>query len=215
MAVYAIGDLHLSFQTNKPMDVFGAGWAGYEKTLYKNWQDSVKQEDTVIIPGDFSWAMYLNEAVEDFKYLDSLNGKKILLKGNHDYWWETRSKLMGFLNNNCFSHIDFLYNNSFEIEGVNYCGTKGYDIKDADEKIINREITRFSISYESNNDKSRKTIAIFHYPPEKELLYLMAEYKIDHCVFGHLHGLKPDSYNKIGQTLVSADYVEFKPVLLT
>ncbi len=214
MAVYAIGDLHLSFQTNKPMDVFGADWAGYEETLYKNWQDTVNKEDTVIITGDFSWAMYLNEAVEDFKFLNNLNGKKILLKGNHDYWWETRNKLMKFLQDNFFTNIDFLYNNSFEIEGINYCGTKGYDLKDADEKIVNREIARFSISYESIKDKTKKTTAIFHYPPEKEFLYLMAQYKIGHCVFGHLHGLKTDSYNKNGQTLVSADYVGFRPVLI-
>lgn len=214
MAVYAIGDLHLSFQTNKPMDVFGSGWAGYEETLYKNWQDTVNNEDTVIIPGDFSWAMYLNEAVKDFEFLNSLNGKKVLLKGNHDYWWETRNKLMRFLQDNNFSNIDFLYNNSFEIENVNYCGTKGYDLKDADEKIVNREIMRFSISYESIKDKTKKTIAVFHYPPEKELLYLMAQYNIEHCVFGHLHGIRPDSYIKNGQTLVSADYVGFMPVLL-
>ncbi|HOD92348.1 MAG TPA: metallophosphoesterase [Clostridia bacterium] len=214
MAVYAIGDLHLSFQTNKPMDVFGMEWAGYQDTLYENWQNTVNPQDTVIIPGDFSWAMYLNDAVEDFKYLNSLNGKKILLKGNHDYWWETRKKLVNFLENNGFSNIDFLYNNSFEIEGINYCGTKGYDLKDADEKIVNREIARFSISYESIKDKSKDTIAVFHYPPEKELLYMMAEYKIKKCVFGHLHGLKNNSYNKIDHMLVSADYLGFKPALL-
>lgn len=124
MAVYAIGDLHLSFQTDKPMDIFGPGWIGYEETLYENWQNTVKPQDSVIIPGDFSWAMYLNEAVEDFRYLNGLNGRKILLKGNHDYWWETKTKMNRFLKENGFNNIDFLHNNSFEIEGVNFCGTK-------------------------------------------------------------------------------------------
>ncbi|HPY98655.1 MAG TPA: metallophosphoesterase [Clostridia bacterium] len=214
MAVYAIGDLHLSFQTDKPMDIFGPGWIGYEETLYENWQNTVKPQDSVIIPGDFSWAMYLDEAVEDFRYLNGLNGRKILLKGNHDYWWETKTKMNRFLKENGFNNIDFLHNNSFEIEGVNFCGTKGYDSKEADEKIINREITRFSISYESIRNKSARTIAVFHYPPEKELLYMMAEYNIESCVFGHLHGLEKSSYNKPGFTLVAADYVDFKPVLL-
>ena len=100
MAVYAIGDLHLSFQTDKPMDIFGPGWIGYEETLYENWQNTVKPQDSVIIPGDFSWAMYLDEAVEDFRYLNGLNGRKILLKGNHDYWWETKTKMNRFLKEN-------------------------------------------------------------------------------------------------------------------
>ncbi|MDD2260627.1 MAG: metallophosphoesterase [Clostridia bacterium] len=212
MAVYAIGDLHLSFQTNKPMDVFSSEWTNYEQTLMNNWQNIVTSQDTVIIPGDFSWAMYLEEAVEDFSYLSRLNGKKILLKGNHDYWWETKKKMTGFLQSNNFSNIDFLYNNSFEIEDVNFCGTKGYDLKEADQKIINREISRFSISYQSIKNKDKKTIAVFHYPPEKELEYMMKEYGIEQCIFGHLHGLKSESYQNEGHTLVSADYVRFNPV---
>lgn len=214
MAVYAIGDLHLSFQTQKPMDVFGEEWIGYEDTLKENWQNIVKEEDTVIIPGDFSWAMYLSEAVEDFKFLSKLNGKKILLKGNHDYWWETRKKMMDFLETHGIFNIDFLYNNSFEIEGVNFCGTKGYDSKEVDDKIINREVIRFSLSYDSIRDKTKRTIAVFHHTPEKELDFLMKDYGIEQCVFGHLHGLKRGSYQRIGRTLVSADYVGFQPVLL-
>lgn len=114
--IYVIGDLHLSFSTNKPMDIFGENWDNYDEKIKQNWIKKVNNEDTVILPGDFSWAMYLEESIEDFSYLNNLPGKKILLKGNHDYWWETITKMNKFLKENKFENIYFLQNNSFFIE---------------------------------------------------------------------------------------------------
>ncbi len=215
MALYAIGDLHLSFQTDKPMDIFGDGWTDYEKILEKKWQESVTKDDTVVLVGDISWATYLAQAVEDFAFLNRLNGKKIILKGNHDYWWETRKKMHEFLQDNNFSNIDFLYNNSFEVDGINICGTKGYDEKEDDEKIIRRELSRFELSYKSILDKSKKTFAFFHYPPQGLMVELLEKYEIELSVFGHLHGLKKDSYKQDKKILVSCDYVNFQPILLS
>ncbi len=114
--IYVIGDLHLSFSTNKPMDIFGENWDNYDEKIKQNWIKKVNNEDTVILPGDFSWAMYLEESIEDFSYLNNLPGKKILLKGNHDYWWDTVTKMNKFLKKNNFENIYFLQNNSFLIE---------------------------------------------------------------------------------------------------
>lgn len=114
--IYVIGDLHLSLSTNKPMDIFGGNWDNYDEKIKQNWIKKVNNEDTVILPGDFSWAMYLEESIEDFSYLNNLPGKKILLKGNHDYWWETITKMNKFLKKNNFENIYFLQNNSFLIE---------------------------------------------------------------------------------------------------
>jgi hypothetical protein len=214
MSIYVIGDLHLSFQTDKPMDIFGQEWKDHESILKENWQKTVKKEDTVFMVGDLSWAMYLDEADKDFEYLNGLNGRKILLKGNHDYWWETITKLNKYIKDKGYTDIEFMHNNSFNVEGINFCGTKGYDDTEADDKIINREMQRFKLSYESIKDKSLCTYALFHYPPEKEILYMMKEFGIDKCIFGHLHGLKPGSYEREGCLLVSADYVSFMPVLI-
>lgn len=114
--IYVIGDLHLSLSTNKPMDIFGGNWDNYDEKIKQNWNKKVNNEDTVILPGDFSWAMYLEESIKDFSYLNSLPGKKILLKGNHDYWWDTVTKMNKFLKKNNFENIYFLQNNSFLIE---------------------------------------------------------------------------------------------------
>ena len=114
--IYVIGDLHLSLSTNKPMDIFGGNWDNYDEKIKQNWNKKVNNEDTVILPGDFSWAMYLEESIKDFSYLNSLPGKKILLKGNHDYWWDTVTKMNKFLKENNFENIYFLQNNSFLIE---------------------------------------------------------------------------------------------------
>ena len=114
--IYVIGDLHLSLSTNKPMDIFGGNWDNYDEKIKQNWNKKINNEDTVILPGDLSWAMYLEESIKDFSYLNSLPGKKILLKGNHDYWWDTVTKMNKFLKKNNFENIYFLQNNSFLIE---------------------------------------------------------------------------------------------------
>lgn len=124
MAIYVIGDLHLSFSTNKPMDIFG--WGNHSEKIKKNWLEKVKNEDTVILPGDFSWATYLQDTYKDFEYLNNLPGKKILSKGNHDYWWTTVTSMKKYLNQNNFENIDFLYNNSFLVEDKIIVGTRGW-----------------------------------------------------------------------------------------
>ena len=116
MSIYTIGDLHLSFKENKPMSVFGDNWKDHDKKIKKDWKEKVKEEDLVILPGDFSWAMYLKDTDEDFKYLNNLPGRKLLLKGNHDYWWTTLNKMRNFLKENDFENIDFIYNNAYEFE---------------------------------------------------------------------------------------------------
>ena len=124
--IFTIADLHLPLGIDKPMDVFGQSWDNYVERLRDGWQASVGVDDTVVLPGDFSWATYLDESKKDFDFLESLNGNKIILKGNHDYWWTTMSKLNEFLDNNGYKTISFLHNNSYEREGISICGTRGW-----------------------------------------------------------------------------------------
>ena len=126
MAIYAIGDLHLSFGVDKPMDIFGFTWQNHADRIKENWLSKVTENDTVILPGDFSWATYLDEAYKDFEFLNSLPGKKIFLRGNHDYWWETLSKMKKYLKENNFENIDFIYNTSCLVEEKIIVGTRGW-----------------------------------------------------------------------------------------
>ena len=144
MAIYVIGDLHLSFNTNKPMDIFGKNWQNYEEKIKQDWLLKVKPEDTVILPGDFSWAMYLDETDKDFEFINNLPGKKILLKGNHDYWWTTVTSMRRYIQEQGFENIDFLYNNSYEFEGKIIAGTKGWNISEDQEdiRLTKREVAR-------------------------------------------------------------------------
>ena len=148
MSIYAIGDLHLSFGENKPMDIFGKNWEKHEEKIKKDWMEKVKKEDYVLLPRDFSWSMYLEDSYEDFKYLNSLPGKKILLKGNHDYWWTTVTKMRRYLKENEFENINFLYNNSYEIEGNIIVGTRGWvqSNEEEDKKLVKRELLRLELS---------------------------------------------------------------------
>ena len=190
MSIYTIGDLHLSFNENKPMNIFGDNWENHEEKIKKNWIENVKNDDVVVIPGDFSWSTYLEDTYKDFEYLNSLPGKKILLKGNHDYWWTTLTSMRKFLKENNFSDIDFLYNNSFEFENSVIVGTRGWNTLDEAEnkKLIKRELNRLELSIENaikenlkdteneennadninkkNDDK--KMIAFLHYCPITE-----------------------------------------------
>ena len=174
--IYIIGDLHLSFGVDKPMNIFGSVWENHTEKIKKNWENTVKEEDTVFLAGDFSWAMNLEEALEDFKYIDKLPGKKILLKGNHDYWWSSLKKNREFLERNGIRNIDFLYNNSYIIEDIAFCGTRGWEIKNIEEfKHIRKENIRLNTSIvdmkkkieekkEKENINIIRKIAIFHYP---------------------------------------------------
>ena len=128
MSIYIIADLHLSFNEPKPMNIFGENWENHEEKIKKDWLEKVKEDDTVILPGDFSWAMHLKDTLKDFEFLNNLPGRKILLKGNHDYWWTTVTNMQNFLNENNIKDIDFLHNNSFEIEDKIICGTRGWTL---------------------------------------------------------------------------------------
>ncbi len=230
MSIYVIADLHLSFQQNKPMDIFGNNWEKHEEKIKKSWLESVKEEDTVILPGDFSWATYIDDARMDFNYLNNLPGKKILLKGNHDYWWTTLKKMRDFIEENGFHNIDFLYNNSYLVEDKIIVGTRGWAFQDTDDarKMIKRENERLKLSFANaikNYGTDKEIIVFMHYPPipTKELLgseYLdfyktMKLYNVQECYYGHLHGNShkeaiEGNVGGINFHLISADYLNFK-----
>lgn len=217
MAIYAIADLHLSFQVKKPMDVFGKDWIDYETKLKENWNNTVNNDDTVIIAGDISWATYLDQGLEDFKFIDSLNGHKIIVKGNHDYWWETITKMNNFLIKHDIKNIRFLHNNSFEVGDYIICGTKGYEMDEKDEKIKNRETERLKNSLRSMKDKTKKLITVFHYPPfcNEVFMEILSEFNQERIIYGHIHGKNQNDYiNKGIFSLVAVDYLNFMPLLI-
>lgn len=230
MSIYIIGDLHLSFSQDKPMDIFGKNWEKHEEKIKQDWINKVKENDMVILPGDFSWATYLEDTYLDFKFLTDLPGKKVLLKGNHDYWWTTVTSMKKYLENNKFENIEFLYNNSIEFEDKVFVGTRGWTFQENEnsKKMINRENQRLELSIKdaiSKNGDTKEIIAIMHYPPiiEKQLLEnshleffkTLKKYNIKRCYYGHLHG-KSHADAVIGNiegiefNLVSADYLNFK-----
>ncbi len=228
MSLYAIADLHLSLGTDKPMDIF-SGWDNYIERLSENWKKLVNDNDTVVIAGDISWAMKLSECTEDFKFINSLPGKKIFLKGNHDYWWETVSKINAFLEENHFDTISILFNNSFEIEDYVICGTRGWGIeceKDEDIKILKRECGRLRLSLEDAKNSNKEPIVFLHYPPVfgnnvcSEIIDILKEYNIKKCYYGHIHGSNMIKASLIGEyegiyfKLISCDAVSFTPVLV-
>jgi len=221
MSIYAIGDLHLSHQVEKPMDIFGDGWQNHTLQIEQNWRETVSEKDTVILPGDFSWATYLDQAEEDFLFLNNLPGKKVLLKGNHDYWWETVTKMNGFLDSIGVDSISFLYNNCFSAEKKCFVGTKGYDFdNENDEKIRRREEVRFGLSLEEGKTCCGEAIAVFHYPPDNNPVFveMMKSNGISRCIFGHIHGPwnRPVRFESegISYTNVSADRIGFRPVVI-
>lgn len=228
MALYAIADLHLSLGTDKPMDIF-KGWQDYKERLEKNWRALVNDDDTVVVAGDISWAMKLEECYEDFKFLNSLPGVKILIKGNHDYWWATKKKIDEYLEQNNFNTIKILFNNSFVVDGINICGSRGwyYDADtQADIKVINREVGRLKLSLDSVKDKDVTPVVFLHYPPVyselecQEIMETLVSYGIKECYYGHLHGAHThrnaviDDYKGINMHLISCDFVDFMPILV-
>lgn len=218
MALFAISDLHLSFGTDKPMDIFGSRWENYEKKLQENWNKDISPDDVVIVNGDNSWAMYLEDTYEDFKFINSLNGTKLLLKGNHDYWWTTMSKHEKWCQKNCFDTIKFIHNNHYMYGDTAICGTKGWQLTDKspdDVKVYNRERERLVNSLKSAAG-AKKIIAALHYPPDEGFKSVLREYKVDFCVFGHLHAggfkdYKDFDEDGIAYRLVSCDYLGFEP----
>lgn len=232
MSIYTIGDLHLSFGVDKPMDIFG--WGNHSEKIKQNWIENVTNQDTVIIPGDFSWAMQLAEAYQDFAFLEALPGKKIISKGNHDYWWNTMTKMTKYLVENHFETIDFLQNNSYLIEDKIMVGTRGWMTNnwnsEENYKIIKRENERLQLSIQDGLKKfgeEKEIICFLHYPPffrenvpeEIDFIETMKKYGIQRCFYGHLHGeAHKDAFegekNGINFELVSSDYLEFKPKLI-
>ena len=225
MAIYTIGDLHLSFENPKPMNIFGDNWNNHEEKVKEDWLSKVKPGDTVIHPGDFSWAMYLEETIKDFEYLSSLPGRKIMLKGNHEYWWTTVTKMKKFLNEHNFQNIDFLQNNSIEIEDKIICGTRGWSLinenTEIDRKIINREALRLELSIKDGINKGKEIIVFMHYPPavkqniNTEFMKILQKYNVKRCYYAHLHGKAIEdavegNVQGIELKLVSADSLDFK-----
>lgn len=230
MAVYAISDLHLALSVNKPMDVFGYRWNNYMERLKINWLKTVSSDDYVIIPGDISWATYLQEAKEDFTFINELPGKKIISKGNHDYWWTTIAKLEKFVTSMEFNTISFMHNNSYNLGQDIVCGTRGWicpgndDFGKEDEKIYKREVQRLELSLKTIPDYfSGNIIVAMHYPPfnskkeSTEFVEIMKKYKVTKCIYGHLHGDATRAafqgmYDNICFQLISADFIDFNPV---
>ncbi|MBR1762892.1 MAG: metallophosphoesterase [Eubacterium sp.] len=225
MSLYAIADTHLSFGTDKPMDSF-PGWNDYVSRIEQNWNRLVTDNDTVVIAGDISWAMNFDELKADFEFINSLKGEKIILKGNHDYWWNTLSKMNSFVEQNNFNTIRFLFNNSYDVEGVSVCGSRGwfFESEEAhDEKILNREVNRIKRSIESANNEEK--IVFLHYPPITtasscdEIISLLNEKGIKKCFYGHLHGdaakyALNENINGIDFELISCDKLKFTPKLI-
>lgn len=228
MSLFVIADLHLSFGANKPMNIF-RGWDNYEERLEKNWRSLVTGEDTVVIPGDISWAMKLNECYEDFKFIHNLPGKKLLLKGNHDYWWDTRRKIENYLRENGFDSIEIVFNSAKAVGEYAVCGTRGwfYDAEaDSDKKVLNREVGRLRTSITEALKTGLEPVVFLHYPPVygdqrcDDILNVLKEYNIKKCYYGHLHGSNvakkavTGEFEGINFKLISSDYVKFVPILV-
>ena len=228
MSLYAISDLHLSFYKEKPMDIFDSVWKNHPQKILERWNSTVSENDTVLVPGDVSWGKNFNEATPDLEFIDNLKGKKILLTGNHDYYWNSTQKL-----NEMFNSMYFLKNNFYEFEDYLVCGTRGWlcpgDTRytDHDKKIYLREVGRLKLSLESavNSGKYNDNIILMmHFPPtndkhdKSEFIELIEKYNIKRVIYGHLHGKKKYDNSLIGNennveySLVSADYLGFKPI---
>lgn len=225
MALYAIGDTHLSLATNKPMDVFGGGWEGYVDKLKEGFAP-LTEEDTVVLCGDLSWGMSLEETREDFAFLNALpGGRKLLLKGNHDYWWTTASKMETFFTANGFSTLHILHNNCYFYGDTALCGTRGWFYEETgSQKVFNRELIRLEASLKAAGEAEEK-LCFLHYPPLyqgyacPEILALLEGYGVSQCLYGHLHGgshrlAVGEVRNGVEYRLVAADYVNFTPVKL-
>ena len=228
MALYAIGDTHLSLASDKPMDVFGGGWTGYVDKLREGFNATVSQGDTVVICGDVSWGMSLEEARADFAFLDALpGGRKLLLKGNHDYWWTTASKMKAFFAENGFSTLDVLHNNCHFYGETALCGTRGWfyeeDRGEHSAKIFNRELIRLEASLKAAGEGEK--LCFLHYPPLyqgyrcQEIIDLLERYSVKLCCYGHLHGgshrlAVTGRQGSVDYRLVAADYVGFRPVCI-
>ena len=227
MAIWAMADLHLSLGTDKPMDNF-RGWYDYVNRIEQSWRESVKPEDTVVIPGDFSWGIDLEEALPDFQFIEALPGKKLVMKGNHDYWWTTRTKAEKFFTEKGLKTIGILHNNSVLCEGKALCGTRGWVFmpnEAHDLKISAREAARLELSLkDSLQYPDAEKIVFLHYPPVyanemvPNIFDVLYKYGVKRVYYGHIHGNYEApakiNYADIDFYLVSADYLMFDPLLI-
>lgn len=225
MALYAIGDLHLCLGAPKPMDVFGGKWVGYMDKLREG-LSCITENDTTVLCGDLSWALGLDQAQADFAWIDQIPGRKIILKGNHDYWWSTANKFYKFCEANGFSNQFMLNNNCYEYEDWAICGTRGWFFEEEksgqhDTKVFKRELIRLEASLKAAGEKPK--LVFLHYPPRyrgyecREILELLEKYEVRRCFYGHLHGdshklAMEGLWNGTEFRLVAADYVNFRPV---
>lgn len=226
MSLYVIGDLHLSYGVpEKSMDIFH-GWQNYTELLDENWHKTITDEDTVVLAGDISWAMSLQQAEADFRYINELPGKKIIIKGNHDYWWTTKKKMDDFLEAHGCDTIKILHNNHFEYGEYGICGTRGWvnmPGEKQDEKVLQREVQRLETSIKSALEAGLKPIVFMHYPPifasnfNYDILQILYRYEIQDCYYGHVHGRSGHNlcvqgvYDDINFHLIAGDYLQFIP----
>ena len=227
MSVYAIGDTHLSFSVDKPMDIF-KGWDDYAQRLQNNWQRLITNEDTVVINGDISWAMGLEQAEKDLEFINSLNGTKIISKGNHDYWWNTITKMEKFCKEKGFDTIKFLHNNAYKIGDIAVAGTRGWFFdaeKDNVDKVMARECARLQRSIDEARKLGGEVVVFLHYPPVstvkvcEPIMNVLKENNIERCYYGHLHGgaingAINEVYDGVKFQLVSADFLQFCPLFI-
>ena len=230
MGLYVLSDLHLSFSTNKPMDIFGVRWQNHYLKIKENWSRMVGEDDTVVIPGDISWGIDLEDAKEDLRFIHELPGRKIIGRGNHDYWWVTAAKFKKFIAENGFDTIDFLYNNAYLAGNIIVCGTRGwmaeFGVKEEDERIIAREILRLGISLDAaekikSENPHAEIVAFSHYPlmfgefKNEGAAQLLCEHGVKRFYFGHLHGIPsstvPSECCGVKQVLASGDALDFCP----
>lgn len=226
MALFAIADTHLSLGTNKSMTVF-SGWDDYVSRLEENWRNIVKPEDTVVIAGDISWGMNLKQAKEDFAFLHSLPGRKLILKGNHDYWWTTRRQMDLFFADNGFDTLRIVHNDTVEVDGrYAVCGSRGWFFdaeEDADKLVLLREAGRLRTSIRAAKETGLEPVVFLHYPPVyadqicPEIMDVLKEEGIDRCYYGHVHskGIRlavQGDVEGIRFNLISADALHFCPI---
>lgn len=222
--IWSIGDLHFDYTKDKAMDIFGVNWINHEDKIIDFWENNVSDNDLVLVPGDISWALKLEDGLVDLNRIDALPGMKCFVKGNHDYWWGTKAKLEQ-LN---LKSIHFIYNDAFKYKNYIICGTRGWIPKDSeiftddDLKVFSRELNRLKLSLEYYKDRDEyDKIVIIHYPPfgydrlPNEFLELMAEYKVKYCLYGHLHSeghvyVVEGDFFDINVRCVSSDYLDFK-----
>ena len=237
MSLFVMADLHLSSDGTKSMDIFGPRWKDYMEKIKKNWTAVVTDEDTVIVPGDISWSLRLEDSLDDLRFLDSLPGQKLIGKGNHDFWWSTLSKMNAFLKENKITSIRFLYNNAYAFDDCIVCGTRGWFLDEEQQntvgevdfqKIVNREWIRLKLgldearALQAKSEKRLPILVFLHFPPLwndfvcREFIDLFHEYGVKTCYFGHIHGTyfvpRCVEFEGIDFVLTSADYLNFSPM---